>query len=715
MKNFLFTFIALLLWCQSYSAYCAHKVSISGILTTEVNKAITHAQVNINGVSVLTNKRGEYTLTLPEKSIYLLRMEKPGFYDSVQSFSHHELNLRVHHAATMPNINITNMKIPNIILVEKKPKRVMLAFGGDVMMGRRFSKPYFGDSVLIRDQHKAEDTQAILQYVKPYMSIADLAAVNLETQIADHKPSERAKKSVTFYSPPETLSALSWAGIDYVTLGNNHTFDYLNEGLLSTLNFLSASKLGYSGAGINQKQALKAYHQTINDTPLALLGYVGWQGSASPNQTADTNKGGAAFGSMENITASVKREVDHQQVAVVQYHGSQEYSDNPTGVTEQRLKSALDNGAALAIAHHPHVSQGFELYNNKLIAYSMGNFVFDQYFAETPHSFILYVWLDAGKFHRAEIVPLYLKGYQPTPATGLHRRLTMKRLQTLSSQRATYLQVSGGHGVITSTNTNPASVTKKASTNASTNTATNTATSVELTIAPHQEVASLASLPWQQQISNIELSPSTAKYRLGTNLVNGSDFESFANFDSDERGMFFNRSQTQLANVGANSQHSLALTLQKNSPQAFGMQSFRRVYKPSSPMTISANVKTTDHMKMRFYWQGRKKSQKFFEARTEGKKHLISTLSLTAADNWQPIAVSFNSPRIGYRSFRVFVEIETTNSEKTTLYLDDFAVIEWQTAFSHDPSPLFINSESKQAAYIGVNTAAATSVKITTK
>ncbi|AQS37269.1 hypothetical protein Sps_02110 [Shewanella psychrophila] len=67
----------------------------------------------------------------------------------------------------------------------------------------------------------------------------------------------------------------------------------------------------------------------------------------------------------------------------------------------------------------------------------MGNFIFDQNFNLTQLSFILYVWLDEGEPYRAEIVPIYLKGYKPTPAVGLQKFYVTMRLSELSAKRNT--------------------------------------------------------------------------------------------------------------------------------------------------------------------------------------------------------------------------------------------------------------------------------------
>jgi len=652
---------------------------IKGRILAEDNSAIARVTIKVGGQQAISDKAGRFSVEVQKNDLYQVNFTALNYFDSIQTFSHFELKKN----------NQAYGQLSDITLVAKKESRVMLAFGGDSMMGRRFYKPYFGDEVLIHPESKLVDSKSVVEYIKPYISIADYAAVNLETQVASSLPGERAPKSVTFYSQPEILDALTWAGIDYVSLGNNHTYDYMDSGLKSTLAFLDQSSLDFSGAGFNEKDALKAHQEKINNTEFSMLAYVGWEGSKAPSQTANHQHGGAAFGSMNNIVNSVKQEVNQNRATIVQYHGSQEYANNPTGVTEQRLKSALDNGAALAIAHHPHVTQGLELYNGKLIAYSMGNFIFDQNFSATQHSFILYVWLDEGKFHRAEIVPLYVKGYKPTPATGMHRYTLMKRLTELSKTRNTYISQSGGHGIITVDN----KITEK----------NKEPEQVTLSFNNDEKIINLYNTPWHTQLSQVLLPEPQLKYRLGTNLINGSDFESFDYFSGPERGWLYDRQSTSLNHYGASGYKSLALSLQSEQTAIFGMQSFKRVYTPSSQMTIKAKLKTNNAVKVSYYWQGRKKRQKLFDAFKNSEKHLINTVELKGDGEWQNIEVDFNSPRIGYKSYRVLVEFELLNDSEGQINIDDFSLIEWQSAFSSSPQPQLFSIKSQQPAYIGFN------------
>ncbi|QQX80058.1 CapA family protein [Shewanella sp. KX20019] len=665
-------------------ATAADLITLKGRVFTEADMPIARAQVSVGQQLVQTDNEGRYELKVAAAESYLLKLQAKGHYQGLQTFSHYELGA-------------SHNTIGDIQLVAEKAGRTLLTFGGDVMMGRRYAKPRFNNAVIINAESKTEDTRSIVQHVKPYLSLADLASVNLETQIAAHKPAERAPKSVTFYSPPETLAALEWAGVDFVTLGNNHTYDYLDEGLDSTLAYLAQSPLAYAGAGKDQADALAAHRTTLNGNPFSFLGYVGWQGNFTPNQTASLKKGGAAFGSEDNIQASVAKEASASRATVVQYHGGLEYSAEPTMVLEQKLKLAIDSGADLAVGHHPHVTQGFEIYNDKLIAYSMGNFIFDQYFYATPYSFMLNVWMDGDVFHRAEIVPVYLKGYKPTPATGAQRYTVLKRLSTLSKKRGVDIQVSGGHGVITrhSPSSEPGM----------------------LTIKPlaEQSVFDLYNSDWSQQLKHVESNKAGIKYRVGKNLVNGSDFESFALFNTAERGWDLDQSPFEITTAEASSgQYALEARLPAKATATIGMTNFRRVYNSSSPMTLALNIKAPQYTKVNLYWQGRKTREKLDTALQQGEKHLISSQLLSGGNaQWQNIEAQFNSPRIGYRSIRVLVEFENLSQSSESIYVDDINLIEWQSAFSSQPNFKPMSDDAAAASHIGFDRPLAANEQVT--
>ena len=182
MKRKTFTAIILLL---GFSNFVLAEVLIQGRLLNENKQAISQAEVSLAGAKVSTDNQGFYQIKAPDADIYQLNFAKSCFYSSVQTFSHFELTN-----------NEQPWQFADITLVTKAKGRVMLAFGGDAMMGRRYYKPYFGDSVLIDDNSRLADSRAIVENVNPYMSLADIASVNLETQVFNVVPGDAAPKSV---------------------------------------------------------------------------------------------------------------------------------------------------------------------------------------------------------------------------------------------------------------------------------------------------------------------------------------------------------------------------------------------------------------------------------------------------------------------------------------------------------------------------------------
>lgn len=414
-------------------------LAISGTVDTSFDGIdAAGLEVEINGVSSIAQSGGGFAAQVGIAPYYRIRITGAAIYPSVQTFGVEELY----------RAECDCLRVPSLGVVAQKTGRVELFFAGDAMAGRRFSTPIWGERQLVDPADPLPDIAALLEPIRPYLEASDLASVNLETVLAGRDAGNAPPKMVVFFSPPELADALAQAGFDYVTLGNNHSYDYLEAGIANTVAALDRVGLQWSGAGMGEEEALRPSRMTVRGQDLSLLGYVGWKGRVEPNQVAETDKGGAAFGSDANIGATVSREAEAGRIVIAQYHGSMEYSDGPTPESERRMKLAIDSGAALVASHHPHVTHGLEFYNGGLIAYSMGNFLFDQYFLETHGAFALKVWLDEGKVVRAELIPLRILDYRPVPAVGSMRRAVLDRITRLSAERSTFVGRNGGHGLL---------------------------------------------------------------------------------------------------------------------------------------------------------------------------------------------------------------------------------------------------------------------------
>lgn len=121
--------------------------------------------------------------------------------------------------------------------------------------------------------------------------------------------------------------------------------------------------------------------------------------------------------------ATLKTDIDEvrangAELVVVQFHSGFQFQEVKSEFVERASQRAIDDGADLVVVHHPHVLQGFEWYQNKLIAHSLGNFVFDQDFLSTFNSAVLRVVFQETDLLEARVYPLVIDRYRPVPATG---------------------------------------------------------------------------------------------------------------------------------------------------------------------------------------------------------------------------------------------------------------------------------------------------------
>lgn len=129
--------------------------------------------------------------------------------------------------------------------------------------------------------------------------------------------------------------------------------------------------------------------------------------------------GGAAMWDRQTTEAAIRDLRPHVDVLVAQFHMGMQFAEAPTDNAREAARVAIDAGADIVIAHHPHVLHGFEWYKGKLIAYSLGNLIFDQDFLATfPSGFLRTVWDPDGTLVQARFVPLWLDDYRPVPITG---------------------------------------------------------------------------------------------------------------------------------------------------------------------------------------------------------------------------------------------------------------------------------------------------------
>lgn len=232
-----------------------------------------------------------------------------------------------------------------------------LLFVGDIMLDR-------GVEVLIRKNSVFYPFEKI----KNFLRGIDIVVGNLEGPILKNPP-HFPQDSLKFAFSSETLRALSFFNFNLLSLANNHTFDTGKKGLEETKELLSKEKINFVGHPINCKEDF-----LFEKEDLFFLAF---------NKTFPFNC------SNEEIVDIIReiRQTNKNKFLIVIFHWGNEYQNKSSIFQQDLAHQVINAGADLIIGHHPHVVQEIEEYKGKLIFYSLGNFIFDQYFSkETQES-----------------------------------------------------------------------------------------------------------------------------------------------------------------------------------------------------------------------------------------------------------------------------------------------------------------------------------------
>ncbi len=155
--------------------------------------------------------------------------------------------------------------------------------------------------------------------------------------------------------------------------------------------------------------------------------------------------GGAAWFRTDTIEADIAGLRDRgADLVVVQLHGGFQFSETGSGWLQHVARRSIDAGADVVIGHHPHVLQGFEWHRGKLIAYSLGNLVFDQDFLATYDSVMVRLVYEGVRLIEAKLVPVSLENYRPVPAADATASSILRTIDARSAVPATALRQDDG-------------------------------------------------------------------------------------------------------------------------------------------------------------------------------------------------------------------------------------------------------------------------------
>ena len=248
---------------------------------------------------------------------------------------------------------------------------------------------------------KHNDPAFPFRKIKSYLNESDLLFGNLESMVSDKGFDQGGPYS--FRAPPKMMEGLLLADFDIMSIANNHSFDWTVEALIDTKERLKEEDIVPVGGGLD------AYSPQIIEVDGNSIAFIAHTAVGAPGWAATETTPGVAWYSQEKLRKAVGEIEDEVDTIIFSIHYGVEYQTDPNQNQIDISKNAIDIGVDLVIGHHPHVIQPVEEYENGLIAYSLGNFVFDQSFSEeTMEGLLLEVKLKDGEIldYKETTVPI---------------------------------------------------------------------------------------------------------------------------------------------------------------------------------------------------------------------------------------------------------------------------------------------------------------------
>jgi poly-gamma-glutamate capsule biosynthesis protein CapA/YwtB (metallophosphatase superfamily) len=301
--------------------------------------------------------------------------------------------------------------------VRNEPDLSVIAVG-DIMLGSRAKQ-------VVALQGPDYPFAAVL----PLLRRAPVVLGNLEGPFA--RTARRVRRNHSYRVDPALAGALSRAGINIVTLANNHLVDCGRAGVLETLEALEQAGVAAVGAGRDERAAHGPVIRVAGGWRIGVLGYY-WNRRCA----ARADRPGSAMDPPEALAADISALRQQVDYVLVTFHWGVPYERQPSTEDQAKARWAVDCGADLVIGHHPHIVQRAELYRGCPIFYSVGNFAFGT--GNSRAEGLLVGVRLAERETTVEAYPVYVKNrdprvcYQPKLLRGAGAERALRHLVELS-------------------------------------------------------------------------------------------------------------------------------------------------------------------------------------------------------------------------------------------------------------------------------------------
>lgn len=266
-----------------------------------------------------------------------------------------------------------------------------ILFTGDIMLGRQVGK------MIIRQN----DPSFPFRDIHTELSGADVTIGNLECVFADTIiTGTYYHKTIILPAYRGTIEGLTLSGFDMLSIANNHSMDFGTTGLHSTVRLLKENKI--ESLGIDSHNPLI---KTVKGFNLQIFSY--WMNNDSLFDVSMSN--GYTYVPEDTLIKKIQNANMDNDIVILFIHWGREYTAYPTDSQEKFAHRMIDSGADIVAGHGPHQVQKVEKYRDGVIAYSLGNLVFDQKYEETKKGYLLhtYFWKKQG-LTGYEVIPVYI-------------------------------------------------------------------------------------------------------------------------------------------------------------------------------------------------------------------------------------------------------------------------------------------------------------------
>ncbi len=275
--------------------------------------------------------------------------------------------------------------------------KAVLVFGGDFCPINRYEKKILNGERIF-DEHLEE-----------MLKQSDFAMINLEAPLCSKGLPAESLNGSGLRGDPQVAEFIRSFGIDVVGLANNHIRDFRDEGVSQTMQNLEKHGILHTGAGKDLADAQKPLSVDVNGIKVGIWALA----EKELNVASDCSAGSSWFRPEIDIVKILELKKSYDFL-VIFLHAGHEFTSTPSPRIREACRGLIDAGADAVIAHHPHVIQGVEKYKQGIIAYSLGNLVFDTPYVSahknTDLGFLLRIGISKHQIRETEIIPYKLRG-----------------------------------------------------------------------------------------------------------------------------------------------------------------------------------------------------------------------------------------------------------------------------------------------------------------